>query len=148
MRIIINCLIISLFLSCKDRTNVNPDPINNVPVNITINLALPTYFHLQNINTFVFEPGGVKGIVIVHHPDDKFYAYDRACSFQPTNSCAKIEVDSSFYQFRCGETKNTGFQKCCDSRFNFDGSVAQSPAQYGLKSYLVTKSGNFITVSN
>jgi len=148
MKLILFSIIICLGASCKDRTNINPDPINNVPVNVTINLALPTYFHLQNINTFVFEPGGVKGIVIVHNTDDKFYAFDRSCSFQPSASCAKIEVDSSFYQFRCGETKNSGFQKCCDSRFNFDGSVAQSPAQYGLRSYLVSKNGNFVTVSN
>jgi hypothetical protein len=141
-------LAIIIFNSCKDKSNINPDPINDVPVNITINLSLPTYFHLQNINSYVFENGGVKGIVIVHHTDDKFYAFDRACSFQPSNSCAKIEIDSSFYQFRCGKTASTGFIKCCDSRFSFDGIVSQGPAQYGLKQYLITKNGGFLTVSN
>ena len=137
-----------IFNSCIDKSNINPEPINDVPVNLTINLALPTYFHMQNINTYVLENGGVKGIVIVHNADDKFYAFDRACSFQPSNSCAKIEIDSFVYQFRCGKTNNSGFIKCCDSKFSFDGIVAQGPAQYGLKQYLITRNGNFLTVSN
>lgn len=135
--------------SCKNNDNVNPDPINNVPVNLAINMSLPAYFHLQNIGTHVFENGGVKGIVIVHHTDDNYYAFDRACSFEPSiSSCSRIEVDSGAYQFRCGKSTNSGFQKCCDSRFFFDGNVAQSPARFPLKSYAISRVGNILYITN
>lgn len=142
-------LILGCFACRKNGSDSNPDPIREVPVNITINMALPAYFHLQNTGTYVFENGGVKGVVLIHHPDDNFYAFDRACSYQPsTSGCSRLEIDTPYMQLRCGETTKSGFQKCCDSRFFFDGSVAQGPARYSLKSYRVTKSGNIITISN
>ncbi len=133
----------------KERNNANPDPIKDVPVNITINLALPAYFHLQNTGTYVFENGGAKGVVLLHHPDDNFYAFDRACSYEPNiSSCSRLEIDTPYMQFRCGQSTKTGFQKCCDSKFFFDGSVVQGPASYPLKSYNVSKSGNIIIITN
>ncbi len=143
-------LTIVLGLACKkSNNNTNPEPINNVPVSLTINLALPAYFHLQNVGTYVIENGGVKGIILVHNTDDNFYAFDRCCSYQPNSSnCSRLEIDSSSLQFRCGQTTSKGFVKCCDSKFFFDGSVAQSPARFPLKQYNVNKSGNTIIISN
>ena len=146
---ILICLLVLGFSCAKNSDNTNPEPIDNVPVSITVNLNLPSNFHLQNVGSFVFLTGGVKGVVLVHHTDDNFYAFDRACSYQPNSvSCSKLEVDSSFLQFRCGQTTTKGFQKCCDSRFFFDGSVSQSPARFPLKQYNITKSGNTIFISN
>lgn len=146
----ISILLIFLSIGCsKNTNNTNPEPIDNVPVSITVNLNLPTNFHLQNVGSFIYLSGGVKGIILVHHTDDNFYAFDRACSYQPNSvSCSKVEVDTAFLQFRCGETTSKGFQKCCDSRFFFDGSVSQSPARFPLKQYTITKSGNSIFISN
>lgn len=142
-------LIIFTIGCSKNTSNTNPEPIDNVPVSITVNLNLPSNFHLQNVGSFVFLNGGVKGVVLVHHTDDNFYAFDRACSYQPNSvSCSKLEVDTAFLQFRCGQTTTQGFQKCCDSRFFFDGSVSQSPARFPLKQYTITKSGSTIFISN
>jgi hypothetical protein len=145
--------IVTLFMalfasSCKKSKSINNDPIPDVPVNITINIALPSYAHLQNVGTHVFEPGGVKGVVIVHHTDDNFYAFDRSCSYQPSNACSKIEVDSSVLVFRCGETKAGVFEKCCDSKFLMNGEVFNGPAAFGLKHYQVIRSGNIIDIKN
>lgn len=150
MNKVILTLMLFLAFSCgKNNDNTNTEPIDNVPVSITVNLNLPSNFHLQNVGSFVFLTGGVKGVVLVHNTDDNYYAFDRACSYQPNSvSCSRIEVDTAFLQFRCGETTNMGFQKCCDSRFFFDGSVSQSPARFPLKQYNVTKSGNTIFISN
>lgn len=146
---IIFILLILGFSCAKNSDNTNPEPIDNVPVSITVNLNLPSNFHLQNVGSFIFLSGGVKGIVLVHHTDDNFYAFDRACSYQPNSvSCSKLEVDSAFLQFRCGQTTTQGFQKCCESRFFFDGSVSQSPARFPLKQYNITKSSNTIFISN
>lgn len=143
------CILLLLFtaVACK-KNSVNTPPIADVPVNITINMALPSYAHLQNTGTFVYEPGGVKGVVVVHHSDDQFYAMDRNCSYQPDQSCSRIEVDSSFLVFRCGESIPGGFQKCCDSRFFMDGQVFNGPAVFGLKHYLVIRSGNILNIKN
>ncbi len=133
--------------SCK-KNNINNDPIVDVPVNITINMALPLYAHLQDMGKHVFYDGGVKGVVIVHHTDDNFYAFDRCCSFQPSNTCSKIEVDSSLLIFRCGESKNNVFQKCCDSKFLMNGEVFNGPATFGLKHYQVIRTGNLLDIKN
>jgi nitrite reductase/ring-hydroxylating ferredoxin subunit len=145
--IILGALLIVLIFSCG-KNNVNPDPIDNVPVNITINMALPSYSHLLDIGSHVYEAGGVKGVVVVHAFDDQYYALDRTCSHQPRNDCSKVELDSSSFQFRCGSSQLNGFQKCCDSRFSLDGSVTNGPATFGLKMYSVSKSGNLLNIKN
>lgn len=139
-------LFVVLF-ACR-KGSINNDPIQNVPVNITINMALPSYNHLLNPGSFVYEPGGVKGVVVVHHTDDAYYAFDRNCSFQPNNACSKIEVDSSVLIFRCGETTDSGFVKCCNSRFFMDGQVLDGSASFGLKHYQVIKTGNLLNIKN
>ena len=145
--IILTIMGLVFYTSCQ-KNNINNDPIADVPVNITINMALPSYSHLLNEGTFVYENGGVKGIVVVHYQNDEYYAFDRACSFQPSNSCAKIEVDSSFMVFRCGSTQTTGFEKCCDSKFFMNGQVLNGPATFGLKQYQVVKNGTELSIKN
>ncbi len=146
-KLLILVLSLAIFVSCQ-KNNINNDPIADVPVNITINMALPSYSHLLNEGTFVYENGGVKGVVVVHYQNDEFYAFDRACSFQPSNSCAKIEVDSAFMVFRCGSTQTTGFNKCCDSKFFMNGQVLNGPATFGLKQYQVIKNGTELSIKN
>ncbi len=147
-KLFITSIIVSLIFSACSKNNINEEPILNVPVNLTINMSLPQFEHLLQQNTFIYQEGGVKGIVIVHYTDDNFYALDRSCSYQPNNSCSKIEVDSSLMIFRCGESKLGGFQKCCDSKFLLDGSVFSQPATFGLKHYPVFRSGNVLEIKN
>jgi hypothetical protein len=146
--LILYAVFLVLLTSSCTKNQVNPDPIIEVPVNITINMALPQYEHLLYQGGFVYEEGGVKGVVIVHHSDDQYYAFDRACSYQPNNACSRIEVDSSILLFRCGQTNNNNFVKCCESRFSFDGSVFNGPSVFGLKHYFVSKSGNLLNIKH
>jgi hypothetical protein len=145
--IILALLSVTTLISCQ-KNNINNDPIADVPVNITINMALPLYSHLLNEGTFLYWDGGVKGVVIVHYQNDEYFAFDRSCSYQPSTSCAKIEVDSSFMDFRCGTSKNTGFEKCCDSKFFMNGQVLNGPATFGLKQYQVIKTGTELSIKN
>jgi hypothetical protein len=145
--ILLALLSVTTLISCQ-KNNINNDPIADVPVNITINMALPLYSHLLNEGTFLYWDGGVKGVVVVHYQNDEYYAFDRSCSYQPSTSCAKIEVDSSFMVFRCGTSKNTGFEKCCDSKFFMNGQVLNGPATFGLKQYQVIKTGTELSIKN
>ncbi len=146
-RILIS-LIVVLCFSCKKSNHVNENPIPDVPVNLTINLSLPTYNKLNDIGEFVYETGGVKGIIILHHTDDNFYALDRACSFNYQDSCALINADASNLNLKCGKQNGSTFINCCQSLFSFDGSVFQGPAKFGLKHYRISRSGNLLTIFN
>jgi Rieske Fe-S protein len=50
--------------------------------------------------------------------------------------------------FRCGTSKNTGFEKCCDSKFFMNGQVLNGPATFGLKQYQVIKTGTELSIKN
>lgn len=139
------CLILAN--SCQ-KNQLNPYPIEDVPVNITINLALPQYEKLLQPGQFVYEEGGLRGVVLVHHLDNNYYAFERTCPYEPQNTCSKIEIDSSLFIFRCGETSGGMFNKCCDSRFSTNGEVFNGPANFGLKHYIVTQNGNLLNIKN
>ncbi len=137
-----------LVVSACEKNQPNPEPIDDVPVNITINLALPQYEKLLQTGQFVYESGGLRGVVVVHHFDNRYYAFERTCPYQPRNACSQIEMDSSLFLFRCGETSNGNFNKCCDSRFSTDGEVFSGPANFGLKHYIITQNGNLLNIKN
>ena len=141
--------IVSAFIwnSCG-QNNVNPANIPNVPVNITINLDLPQYQNLSFIGNYVYENGGNNGIVIIHYTDGNYYAIDRTCSHDPLNSCNNIEVNEELTRLKCGTTVSTVFRECCGSQFFMTGQVINGPAIYPLKNYRVTKSGNYLNISN
>lgn len=138
------------FGSCEKK---GPDPseqIPNVPVNLIINLDLPSYYHLNLAGSFLYMDGGHKGVLIFHGYDDQFYAFDRSCSYQPYNACSMLWVDSSNHQAAfCGTYTAGVFEKCCDSRFELPtGFPNQAPAQYPMKQYAVHRSGNMLSVTN
>ncbi len=147
-KLIIATVLMVVVYACKSNNNLNPEPIADVPVNITINMSLPQYDRLLQTNSFIYVDGGIKGVIVVHNMDDNFYAFERSCSYQPRNSCAKIEVDSIFSLFRCGESKAGKFEICCDSKFLFDGEVYAGPATFGLKHYRVFRNGNVLEIKN
>lgn len=138
---------IGILQSCENAKN-NPSNIPNVPVNLTINLDLPLYQNLNFIGQYVYESGGNKGIVIIHHTDGNYYAIERTCSYEPLEQCNLIEVNEAITRLRCGVTQNDNFIPCCGSEFFLDGQVIQGPAQYPLKHYNVRKSGSYLYISN
>lgn len=136
-----------IFFSCKKGENVNTDPIPEVPVGITINLALKTPF-LDIPGSFFYETAGFKGLVVVHDFDGTIKVFDRTCSFEPQSNCNFLHVDTISLQFKCGDYDSTGFVKCCDSRFDFSGFAVRAPAIFPLKQYRTSRSGNLLSVVN
>lgn len=134
--------------SCGDSINPNDTPVPSVPVSITINTDLPAYFYLKSPGTWIYFEGGNRGVVLVHDFDDQFYAFDRTCSYQPDLSCSKVEIDSTRYFFKCGNTVADSFENCCSSRFQLNGLVSNGPARFPLRPFRVTFTGNTIYISN
>lgn len=122
--------------------------IPDVPVSITVNIDLPSHYHLQNLGGFSLLEGGNRGIFLVHNYDDEFYAIERTCTFNPDLDCAHIQVDTTNIQLRCGIYENDTFSQCCQSRYSFDGFVFQGPSRFPLKRYSVIRNGSLITIRN
>ncbi len=134
--------------SCKDDTPNSNAYIPSGPVSLVINTDLPEYYHLKTPGTYIYQPGGNRGVIVIHDFDDKYLTIERTCSLEPDKACAKIYVDSSSLNLRCGGFNNTLWLPCCDSRFTYNGWVYQGPAQYPLRTYNTTLSGSVITIRN
>ena len=140
-------LLILCFPQCRRDKNTNLDPIPEVPVNTTINLALKAPF-LDIPGSFFYEPGGYHGLLVVHDFDGSIRVFDRTCSYQPLTACNKLFVDTLTLQLKCGNYDSIQFKTCCDSRFDFGGFVVKTPAQFPIKQYRSSLSGSFLTVVN
>ncbi len=135
------------FSSCKDSNTVT----ENIPkglVNLTLDLNLPSYQHLQQVGTHAYVPGGVKGVLIIHDYDDTWYAYERACAFEPTKNCSNIWVDSINIQLMCGTYSGTTFQSCCESKYMYSGFPLKGPAAGRLAQYYISRNNNILQVYN
>ena len=128
------CIILSnlLLTSCEEK---DPYPIPNVPVNILLNLDLPSYQNLNGPGGWVYIPGGSKGI-IVYRNFDEFIALDRHSTFEASNDCAIVTVDS-LNSFVLNDS-------CSTSQYSImDGTVVTGPAKWGLKRYNASWDGAF-----
>lgn len=121
---ILACLM--LFLGCG--TNDEDSPIPYVSVNITINPSSIEYGNLNVPGNMALLKGGYRGIIVYHYMQDEYLAFERTCTFDPDNSCAKLKVDLSTLL-----AKDT----CCGSQFLLiDGTPLEgSKALRPLKQY-------------
>ena len=133
--------------SCGDDGNTGSIPFVNV--NVQIDLNDPRFIALNPFGGFTTLDGyGNRGLIIYHNFDDTYSCYDRICSHQPSNPCARVEVEESGLYLQCGETIGEEYTPCCDSKFLWDGFPTDGPAIYPLQEYQVFKNGNLLTVSN
>jgi nitrite reductase/ring-hydroxylating ferredoxin subunit len=132
-------LFIFLFLTmttCKK----DKDEIPSVSVNILIDPNSTQYLPLNSTGGYVYLTGGVKGIIVYRLSMNEFMAYERDCPYQPSNSCAQVEVEPSGL---------TLVDSCCGSKFIItDGSVINGPANRSLKYYNNTYDGNMLHIYN
>ena len=139
--------LVMLIVNCQTEN----EEIENVLVNFSINTQLPFYSTLSTVgNAIQINDSenlgingyccGVKGIIIYHHPSGEYMAYERNCTFQPNNSCSKVNL---------GENILFAVDSCCGSKFLLlDGSVYEGPANIPLKKYNTSFDGTYINVFN
>jgi len=133
--IIITFIIIAI--SCNKGNN---DVIPLVTVDLYIHTNDPMFIDLNAVGGWIYLTGGSRGIIVYRSSNTDFKAYDRHCTYQPTNSCALVSV----------EVNNiTGLDDCCGSRFLLaDGSVSNGPATIPLKQYRTTFDGSVLHIFN
>jgi hypothetical protein len=141
-------IVIALFFTrCKDSRRAT----ENIPrglVNTVLDLNLASNMHLNNVGTFSFIEGGVRGVLIIHDYDDSWYAFERTCAFEPTKTCSQIWVDSQNIQLKCGQYDLGKFTPCCESKYMFSGFPSRGPAVGRLAQYYISRTGNILQVYN
>lgn len=131
-------VVLLIFISgCEE--DAPPTKIPFVFVDFTINLNLQEYIPLLTDGGYVLDNRGYKGIIIYRQSEDKYYAIERACTYNPTEPCEIVSVDQSGFFL---------IDKCCGSTFDFQGNPTGSPANQPLLLYDTYLDNNFLTISN
>lgn len=131
-------ILILLFFSCKKDDNNQNVPL--VEVYFQINIDDPAYIKLKTVGGWEYLTGGSRGIIVYREGQNNFKAYDRHCTFQPSNTCALVSVDAS---------NLTASDVCCGSSFLLvNGSVSRPPANLPLKEYSTSFDGTTLIVQN
>ncbi|WP_255474144.1 hypothetical protein [Pontibacter qinzhouensis] len=126
-----------LLFSCRDENN-HPN-IPNVPVNEQLNVSSLQYPMLRQDGGYAYINAGYKGIIVVRQTSTIYHAFERACTYDPTADCARVEVDDSNLFM---------VDKCCGSQFSMYGNVNAGPAILGLKPYRTSLSGSVLYITN
>jgi hypothetical protein len=126
-----------LLLACQ--TGLNQSPIPNVPVDIEINLNDLDNAPLQLIGGYIYLDGGVRGIILRRETQTIYRAFDRNCTFQPSDACAIVEVHSSGFYIE---------DTCCQSVFDLSGFPTGGPATFPLKEYQISIADDRLFITN
>ncbi|MDA9312579.1 hypothetical protein OAD50_01850 [Vicingaceae bacterium] len=136
-------LLFVVFITLLIFSACNSDEATNIPlvqVNFQYNINLPEYIELQTIGGSVEVFGGSRGIILYRLSSDEIKAYDRHCTFEPSNTCGLVTVDPNRF---------TGTDNCCRSSFLLStGNVSKPPAILPLREYTVIFNDPILTVTN
>lgn len=133
---IFSILLISV-MCCKKNNTSNPIPETNVDVYIYT--SNPSFLSLTAVGGWAYVNGGVRGLLVYRKSNTEFMAYDRNCTYNPSDVCSTVIVKDDIY----------AIDTCCHSEFLLpDGSVLKAPASLPLKAYRNTFDGNVLHIYN
>ncbi len=129
-----------ILFSCFACTKTQESPVPNVTVNTRINLQSPVYSQLQTIGGTAMIEGGYRGILIYHKGPNEYAAYDRSCTYNSTDTCSYVRLDSAISSVGCN---------CCSSRFQlYDGTPTHGPANNSLRSFQTSVVDDYLYIYN
>ena len=123
-----------LLLSSKCN-NQNQNPVPFVPVDVTIDIQLPSYSNLQGVGGWTYLNGGSRGIIVYRKGIDEFVAFDRHSPADISGTCPLplYPDNQNFLQLK---------DSCNNAVFSlYDGSPV-SNSIYGLRQYATQFNGN------
>lgn len=125
--------------SCKKNKN---HPIASIPIDITIDMTLPSYIDLSGPGGWAYVNGGIKGIIVYRQSYDVFVAFERQSPEDPENTCSSGLVPNADNFLQLDDP-------CSDAKFSlYDGSPI-SGSKWGLRQYQVTWNGsNLLRIYN
>ena len=120
------CLLL-LSLVVVSSCNKNKNRVPYVPIDLYLNITLPSYTNLNVIGGWVYVSGGSKGLIVYRQTSETFMIYDRHCTYDINAACAPASVDSTNLSISCD---------CDGSQYQlYDGAVINGPATYSLQQY-------------
>lgn len=131
-------LLAIVVLSACSSDTVRPG-IPNVPVNEQISVNSLQYPMLRQDGGYAYIQGGYRGIIVVRQNASTYYAFERACPYDPDANCGVVSADQSNLFLT---------HSCCGSQFNFQGAVTSGPAVYGLLQYRTSLVNNILYITN
>lgn len=116
-----------LSFACKKEDINSQLGIPFVDVDQYVLLSNPSNIALNSVGGWTYVDDGSRGIVVYHRAFDEYVAFDRHCTWQTTDLCGVVSVDSTNIFMNCA---------CCESKFSLiDGSVINAPALNPLLQY-------------
>ena len=132
-------LLVPFFLFQGCQPGIEESGVPNVPVSVEINLSDISNAPLQQIGGFIYLQGGVRGIILFRESQNLYRAFDRNCTFQPSDAAAVVAVNASGFFME---------DLSCKSSFDLGGFPTDGPAQFPLKEYNISIAGDFLLISN
>ena len=127
-----------LFGCGKNRQN----PVPNIPLDITIDINLPSYNALQGVGSYSYVTGGSRGIIVYRKSLGEFVAFDRHSPADPNGTCPQplYPDNANFLQLK---------DSCNNATFSlYDGSPI-SNSEFGLRQYATQFNGtNLLRIYN
>ena len=130
-------LLLILTFSCEPQ--IVDEYLPYTLVDEQVNLSNPSYLNLNVPGGYAYNQGGVRGIIIYADDAHSYSAFDRVCTYQPSNACATVEVTSSGQHL---------IDPCCNSVFDFSGTPQSGPARRPLIKYQVRREGSILYIFN
>lgn len=124
---------------CKKNSGNNKSGVPSAPVDMYIYITSNP--SLNSPTGWAYINGGVRGILVYRKSSTDFMAYERNCTYKPSDACARINADAGGI---------FAIDTCCGSKFLMsDGSVNVGPATIPLTRYQATFDGtNTIHIFN
>lgn len=132
----ISFFLLTIIPCCKKEERI---PV--VPVYFYINLDGATSGNIKVPGNYLYIDGeGYGGIVLYCAYIDEYIAYDRNCTYNPSNEKAILDVDSTKSFLECRD---------CGSKFRIqDGIPSEGPAKYSLIRYSTSLNNSILTIYN
>ncbi len=129
-------LFVLIITGCRDRRNTL---VPYVPVNITIDIGLPSFFPLTVPSGWVYITGGSRGIIIYRKTESEFVAIERHSTFEVEKQCAVAVLSDGIILD----------DPCSDSQWLImDGSIVNGPTSAPLQLYHASYNPPYLTITN
>lgn len=132
--VILTSLFLAITIACEPQRN---DGIPYVFVEIDINLNNTDYFALQRDGGFVYELGGVKGIIVYREDADTYRAFEQNSPVNPSLACAIVQVDDSNLFM---------IDHCSQATFDFEGNPTNGVSLFPLRQYTTILDQNWLYI--
>ena len=106
-----------------------------------VNINDLLYNDLNNVGGWAYLTAGSKGIILYRESLENVSAFERHCTFDPTEVCSQVDMHVSLLQANDND--------CCGSVFSISSrSIIKGPASRPLIEYETQFDGTYVIVTN